>query len=241
MVLYGLVSSDVADSSSKSTIHGILNLPFNGVFQKVAPSLPDSLLPQSEIRNLSFMTKEIQRVISNQALEFKFFEEILLEQLEDRSLPPGPAVVDAIFAWESSDGRMELCRYADDDGSLFYSGTSSRPILRNADVKAVANVQGGPDFAVAALDRRLFGTNQSHNSSIFNDAGRLVQTIPTDYPLDVAAFTLPGAENNSSRRPCYIFAEGMARNSSVYCRASDGISYELFQQLPTVDARLVGC
>lgn len=237
VVLYGLVSQEATDSSSKSTIGDLLTRPWGHVFHHVAPSLSVPLALADSGRNLSVMTSRIKRVLTDQPLELKFFEEVPLDQLQGRSLPMGPAAVDAIFAWESPDGRMELCSYTEDGGKLFYS-SSTRPILQDADVKAVASAPGGTHFAVAAqFDGRQ--SNQS-GSIVFNQAGQRIQTIPTDFPMDLSAFFLPdGQKGNLSGRPCYVFAEGMAQNSSVYCLSSPGGSYELFQQLPTIDARLV--
>jgi len=133
----------VADASNQSTLRDVIQT--SPEFQQihVAESLP--IPSQATDKDLSTIVQEIRRVVTNQALELKFFEEI-----------PAPRVrsvdaVDAVFAWQSTDqGPMEMCYFVKNRGELFYIDDSSdRLLLGGVDVTAVA--ASSDDIAVTSL------------------------------------------------------------------------------------------
>lgn len=218
-----LIVNSLDDSSTNSTIRDIIELPLNASHHLAEVAfVPEA----TSIKNTSISTliKEIDRVISRQSIELKFFEETPVSQ----KLPP---VVDALFAWETRDGEIELCSFVDEDGELFY-GSSTSPLLTNVHVTGVSSLKETEDFAVAALDR---SETQKHDSFIFSQISPKImakQTIPTNFPIDTTAFSL-------HNQTCYLFLEKTSK-SPIYCRPF-GVNgtYTLTQHLPTVDARLV--
>ncbi len=223
VVVSRLIVNSLKDSSTNSTIRDIIELPLNAPHHLAGVTfVPEA----SSIENTSISTliKEIDRVISRQSIELKFFEETSVSQ----KLPP---VVDALFAWETRDGQIELCSFVDEDGELFY-GSSTFPLLTNIHVTGVSSLKETEDFAVAALDR---SEAQKHDSFIFSQISPEImakQIIPTNFPIDATAFFL-------HNQTCYLFLEKTSK-SPIYCRPL-GVNgtYTLTQHLPTVDARLV--
>ena len=226
VLLSKLIASSLVDFSTNSTIRDIIELPLNASHHLAGAT---TFAPQEvplENASLSTVMKDINRVISRQSIELKFFEETPVSQ----KLPP---VVDAIFAWESRSGEVELCSFVEENGELFY-GSSTSPLLTNVHVTGVSSLKETEDFAVAALDRT---EGQKHDSFIFSQVSPRKlekQTVATDFPIDAAAFLL-------YNQTCYLFLEKTSK-SPIYCRPlGSNRTYSLAQYLPTVDARLVRC
>lgn len=225
IVLSALLTDSLADASAQSTLQNAIQ---GSAPRHFAPA-PEGLING----NLSKLVSQIERIVSQQKLELKFFMETTAPQLRT-------ARVDNIFAWSSGDGRqMELCYYTEaGGGQLFYHDPqpgSDGPLLSGVEVTSATSATTG-EFAVATLNGAQ--SRSSRNGSyIFGQSAGIVelrQTIPTEYPLDSDAFVL------THNRSCYIFVEKTA-NSSIYCRQLGSRKpYKLFQYLPVRDARLVG-
>lgn len=223
VALSSLIAESLDDLSVNSTIRDIIELPVDEPHH-VAESGFFVPLVSTEIDHLSNMVTEIGRVISHQSVELKFFEEMTVTQQL-------PRVVDALFAWESRSGEVELCSFVNEHGELYYDSSLS-PLLKEVEVTGVSSLKVSNDFAVATLDR---SKNNKHHSFIFSRklSSKIEnQTIPTTYPIDTAAFLL-------SNKSCYLFLE-MSTNSPIYCRPLDSSRpYSLVQNISTIDARMV--
>jgi len=122
----------------------------------------------------------------------------------------------------TDEGPMEMCYSAKNRKELFYIDY----------ILLTGCFSYSADISVTLMNR---SSSDQHSSFVFDQSGKMVQTIPTDHPLDCASFTLTG---NLS---CYVFAENRI-NSSVYCRPlrSRG-RYALFQHLPITTNALMIC
>jgi hypothetical protein len=223
VVLSSLIAGRLQDSSSNSTIGDIITLPLNASHHiAISPSIPQ----ETRQLSLSSLVQKIKRVVSRQSAELKFFEEMELPG----TLPPA---ADYVYAWETKDGKVELCSYDEAQGELFY-GSSTSPLLKGVELSGVAYLKAAEDFAVAALNRSS-SMQQNHDSYIFSPKSSSKiekQTIPTQVPIGATAFLI----SNSS---CYLFLE-LTSESTIYCRSlGSNVTYTLFQRLPIADGRLV--
>lgn len=223
VVLSSLIAERLDDFSVNSTIRDIIELSISDPHHVADSAVSLPLLP-TENDQITTMVTDIGRVISHQSVELKFFEEMEVTQ----QLPP---VVDALFAWESRSGDVELCTFVNDGGELFYDSSNSS-LLKNVEVTGVSSLKMTEDFAVATHDR---SGSMNHNSFIFSrkSPNKIVnQTIPTIYPIDTAAFLL-------SNKSCYLFLE-MEFNSPIYCRPlNSNAPYSIAQNISAIDARMV--
>lgn len=221
VVLSSLVAQTLEDSADVSTLRDIVKQESNGTYHTAA-SQRTPFNKSAEIAPISTLVQHIEKVVSHQTFELKFFEEARVL----REIPRGAY---AAHAWQSADVDVELSLVTD-QGRVFLTLASEKPILEGVEVKGVStSTEAFSDLAIVAVNKFESGSNKSFIASL--KESKQVQEIPTDQPLNCAALSL-------GNQSCFLFLE-KEQNSPVYCRSFSDKSYVSVFSVPIRGAHSV--
>lgn len=227
----GLAAQWMQDLSLNSTVGDIAKFPLEQNESQYHISVRDNARSSNvSLVQMESLLERVNRTVSRQGVVLKYFQEVPVERKFSGQ-------VDAIYAWESSDGELTMCHYSDMGGHLS-CGSADLPLLNLVKVTSLAASPVARAFAVTSMDEMK---DRWMNSVIFTQLvvtdddstnSFISQTIPTKLAVDSVAFVL----NNQS---CFLFVEE-AIKSPIYCRPLlTDRPYILFQNLSTVNARMV--